>query len=236
MEKTLYRNEHDKMIAGVASGLADYMQVEITIVRLLFVLSAIFLAGIGLVAYIVMWIIVPVKFDPSATFSKFDDYFKNNPNAANAPGAGPNTFNNSTPPFTSWNQPPTATQEKKPFETETNFADFPKPNGTGRTVAGLVLVIIGCFFMLREFDLIPSFLRIRNLWPVLLIAIGASIIAKSRRKNDWQSWEKQNPFNAAAPQNTTTQENVEVKESVPTAQDDANNDTQVEVNNKPENL
>lgn len=34
MEKKLFRNEHVKMIAGVASGLADYMQVEVTIVRL----------------------------------------------------------------------------------------------------------------------------------------------------------------------------------------------------------
>jgi len=54
MEKKLYRNEHDKAVAGVASGLADYMQIDVTIVRLLFVLTTIFLAGSGILAYIFM--------------------------------------------------------------------------------------------------------------------------------------------------------------------------------------
>ncbi|MGY3054753.1 phage shock protein C [Pedobacter sp. UYEF25] len=188
VEKRLFRNEHDKMIAGVASGLADYMQVEITIVRLLFVLSAIFMAGLGLVAYVVMWVIVPVNNDPAAKFSKFNDYFKNNPSA----GFGnPNAFEaqgNSAP---NWSQPITDTQEKKPFETQPDFTNFSKPNNSARTVVGLVLVVLGCFFMMREFDLIPDFFRVRNLVPVVLIAVGVSVIAKSRRKNDWATWQNQ---------------------------------------------
>jgi len=190
MEKKLFRNEHDKMIAGVASGLAEYMQVEVTIVRLLFALSTIFIAGGGLVAYIIMWIIVPVNNDPAAKFSKFNDYFnKNNPNPTPFgqadPFAGPAGSSN-----TNWSQPLNDSQ-KTPFETQAEFSKFNKPNDTGRTIGGLLLLVIGCFFLMREFDFIPDWFRFRNFWPVIFIVLGISIIAKSKRKNDWAAFQNQ---------------------------------------------
>ncbi|MFD2583522.1 PspC domain-containing protein [Pedobacter vanadiisoli] len=191
MEKKLFRNEHDKMIAGVASGLADYMQVEVTIIRLLFALSAIFMAGGGLIAYIVMWIIVPVNDDPAARFSKFNDYFsKKNPNAQPFGTADP--FAGSA--NQNWTQPVDG-GEKTPFETHADFAKFNKPNDTGRTIGGLVLLVVGCFFLMREMDFIPDWFSIRNLfrymWPLIFIALGISIIAKSKRKNDWTAFQNQ---------------------------------------------
>ncbi|QNN40875.1 PspC domain-containing protein [Pedobacter roseus] len=194
MEKKLFRNEHDKMIAGVASGLADYMQVEVTIIRLLFALSAIFMAGAGLIAYIIMWIIVPVNNDPAAKFSKFNDYFnKNNPNAN--PFATPDPFSGAAGTGNAnWTQPVDGTQ-KTPFETQANFGKFNKPNDTGRTIGGLVLLVVGCFFLMREMDFIPDWFSIRNLfrymWPLIFIALGVSIIAKSKRKNDWAAFQSQ---------------------------------------------
>lgn len=218
MEKKLFRNEHDKMIAGVASGLADYMQVEITIVRLLFVLSAVFLAGVGLVAYLVMWVILPVNNDPAAKFSQFSEYFKNNPGAGNFTNQNP--FENPSQP--NWTQPSQPFQEKKPFETQTEFTGIKKSPNTGRTVAGLLLVVIGCIFMLKEFDLIPDFLRLRNLWPVILIAFGISIIAKSRKKNEWQEWQEKE--NAAM--------NAKVSEDIPVQ---STEDIVINTENKSEN-
>ena len=46
------------MIAGVCGGLAEYFNVDATLVRVLFLLLAVF-GGTGLVIYVVMWIIVP---------------------------------------------------------------------------------------------------------------------------------------------------------------------------------
>lgn len=210
MEKKLFRNEHDKMIAGVASGLADYMQVEVTIVRLLFALSAIFMAGGGLVAYIIMWVIVPVNNDPAAKFSKFNDYFnKNNPNtpplgSAN-PFAGPAGSGN-----TNWTQPVSDAQ-KTPFETQAGFGKFNKPNDTGRTIGGLVLLVIGCFFLMRELDFIPDWFRFRNFWPVIFIVLGISIIAKSKRKNDWAAFQNQQTSNE--PKAETVTDAVVVEET-----------------------
>jgi len=56
--RRLTRNQKDKMIAGVCSGIADYMDVDSTIVRLLFAFALIF-AGTGLLIYLIMWIIMP---------------------------------------------------------------------------------------------------------------------------------------------------------------------------------
>jgi phage shock protein C len=55
--KRLKRSRRDKMIGGVCGGLADYFYVDPTIIRLVFVLAL--FAGIGILTYLIMWIIVP---------------------------------------------------------------------------------------------------------------------------------------------------------------------------------
>lgn len=196
MEKKLFRNEHDKMIAGVASGLADYLQVEVTIVRLLFVLSAIFLAGAGLIAYFVMWIILPVHFDPAAKYNKF---FGGNSNF--------DQFGNPIPqPNVNWSQPLNDQNQKAPFERPMDFNQLNKKNDNTRTIGGLILLVIGCFLLLREFDIIPYWFRLKNLWPIILIAIGVSIIAKSKSKNDWKNWEEKNANPNPTPTNNPMEE------------------------------
>ena len=56
--RKLYRSQTQRMIAGVCGGLAEYFNVDATLMRVLFLLLAVF-GGSGLVIYIVMWIIVP---------------------------------------------------------------------------------------------------------------------------------------------------------------------------------
>jgi phage shock protein C len=55
--RRLYRSRTDRMLGGVAGGLGDYFDVDPVLVRLAWVALA--FAGIGVVAYIVAWIIVP---------------------------------------------------------------------------------------------------------------------------------------------------------------------------------
>ena len=59
MEKKLYRNPRDKIIAGVCSGLAEYINIDPTIVRVIWALVG--LSGAGLVAYLVCALIIPEK-------------------------------------------------------------------------------------------------------------------------------------------------------------------------------
>ncbi|MEN9686439.1 MAG: hypothetical protein RLZZ28_2225 [Bacteroidota bacterium] len=56
----LYRNDNDKILGGVCSGLASYLKVDPTIVRLIFTLF-IFGGGSGFLLYILFWIILPSK-------------------------------------------------------------------------------------------------------------------------------------------------------------------------------
>ena len=59
MDKKLYRNTSNKMIAGVCSGLGEYLNIDATIVRLIWALIA--LSGAGLLVYLVAALIIPEK-------------------------------------------------------------------------------------------------------------------------------------------------------------------------------
>ena len=56
--KRLVRSTNDRKIAGVCAGLADYLDIDPIIVRVLWVL-AFFCAGTGLLAYIILWAVLP---------------------------------------------------------------------------------------------------------------------------------------------------------------------------------
>ena len=59
-KKKLYRIDEGKMIGGVCGGIADYFGLDVTIVRLGWVLLSIF-GGCGIIAYIIALIIMPRK-------------------------------------------------------------------------------------------------------------------------------------------------------------------------------
>ena len=56
--KQLRRSKTDRMLGGVCAGIANYLDVDPTIIRLLWVLW-IFLAGSGILAYLICWIVIP---------------------------------------------------------------------------------------------------------------------------------------------------------------------------------
>lgn len=59
-KKKLYRVTKGKKIAGVCGGIAEYFNVNVTIVRLVWILLTLF-AGCGLLAYIIAAIVIPRK-------------------------------------------------------------------------------------------------------------------------------------------------------------------------------
>ena len=59
MEKKLYRNSQNKMLAGVCSGLAEYINIDPTIVRVIWALVG--LSGTGIIAYLICALIIPDK-------------------------------------------------------------------------------------------------------------------------------------------------------------------------------
>ncbi|MBR1810570.1 MAG: PspC domain-containing protein [Clostridia bacterium] len=59
MKKKLYRSQTEKKFAGVCGGLAEYFDIDVTIIRLIWVLVSIFGAGSGLLAYIICALVIP---------------------------------------------------------------------------------------------------------------------------------------------------------------------------------
>ena len=60
MEKKLYKSRTDKKLDGVCAGVAEYLDIDPTVIRLLWILVTAF-AGAGLLAYIVAAIVMPRK-------------------------------------------------------------------------------------------------------------------------------------------------------------------------------
>jgi len=58
--KRLTRSRKDRMLAGICGGIADYMVVDPTVVRLIFALATFFTVLFpGVLIYLIMWIVVP---------------------------------------------------------------------------------------------------------------------------------------------------------------------------------
>jgi len=56
----LYRSTSDKVIGGVSGGLADYLNIDPVVIRILFVLLFLF-GGSGLLVYVILWIVIPAE-------------------------------------------------------------------------------------------------------------------------------------------------------------------------------
>ena len=58
--KRLYRSSKDKVLGGVCGGIAEYLGVDPVVVRLIWVVFSL-MWGLGLLVYILAWIIIPEK-------------------------------------------------------------------------------------------------------------------------------------------------------------------------------
>ncbi|MCX6049388.1 MAG: PspC domain-containing protein [Chloroflexi bacterium] len=60
IKRTLYRHPTDKLVGGVCGGLADYLGVDATLVRILWVVMTLVTSGGGFLAYLALWLLLPV--------------------------------------------------------------------------------------------------------------------------------------------------------------------------------
>ena len=151
-QKNLYRSKSDSVIAGVCGGLGEYFNTDPIIFRILFVLAVLF-AGGGFLVYIILWIAVPEE--KKTTFNTYKTNDMETENTKNE------NFDNET----IYNR-----DEKVPR---------PQKNSEGNIWGGLILITIGIIFLIDRF--VPN-IDFGDLWPVILIAIGAILIMKSYKK------------------------------------------------------
>lgn len=60
MTNRLYRSQTDRMLGGVCGGLAKYLQIDLTIIRLFFVVLTL-LGGFGPLLYLILWVVIPLE-------------------------------------------------------------------------------------------------------------------------------------------------------------------------------
>lgn len=60
MQKRLYRSRTERMIAGICGGLGEYLGIDPTIVRVVWVLISL-MAGIGVLLYVILWVVIPLE-------------------------------------------------------------------------------------------------------------------------------------------------------------------------------
>ena len=58
--KKLYRSKDDRMLAGVCGGIGEYLDIDPTVVRILWIVSAVF-GGVGILVYLLCAIVIPDK-------------------------------------------------------------------------------------------------------------------------------------------------------------------------------
>jgi len=71
-DKRLVRVREDRMVLGVAAGVANYVNIDPVLVRLLFVLLAL-ASGWGVLIYIILALVMPEVDEPSAKANYFDE-------------------------------------------------------------------------------------------------------------------------------------------------------------------
>lgn len=118
--KGIYRSRTDVVIGGVAAGIANSLNIDPVIVRLIFVLLLIF-GGSGLLLYIILWIVLPEE-----RFNQAQSYSENSRNMETEPKTNPEQEKRATP-----NVPP-------------------KQKNDGNLIAGIILIALGAIFLLER--------------------------------------------------------------------------------------
>jgi phage shock protein PspC (stress-responsive transcriptional regulator) len=155
MPTRLERSTTNKVIAGVCGGIAEYLQVDATLVRVFFVVGSFVTAGFGLLGYVVLVVLMPLPGQP-APFVKTSDV-----TTSTLEGAA------STDPMVSQRVVPPP-------------AD-PEAAGRRRAAFGLVLIALGVIFLFGNTGVF-RIVRWDLVWPLVLIAIGALLLAQRVRR------------------------------------------------------
>lgn len=162
----LYRSANHRVIGGVAGGLAEYFDIDPVIARIVFILLSL-VGGGGLLVYIILWIVLPVNAAQKYAFHQSQPGYRPAGSAASEAPLGADS--------TEWKDG-TETSTKEPLNYEV------KHNRTGGLIGGLILISLGCLFLVERF--VPN-IDFGDLWPIMLVVVGAILIATNlsgRRK------------------------------------------------------
>jgi phage shock protein PspC (stress-responsive transcriptional regulator) len=171
MSKKLYRSKNDRMIAGVCGGLADYFNVDSSLVRLA-VLFIFLFQGIGLIAYIIAWLVMseePVKNE----YRMPDDYYieeqKKQESKNQQQSYKADTDQDRSENFNQEN----GTESEKEYYQQYHDQNKDNSNNNRRKLFAVIMILVGSIFLI---DIWVPDLYWERYWPLILIAAGALML------------------------------------------------------------
>ena len=152
MPKRLTRDTRHAVLGGVAAGFAQYLEVDPVLARLAIVLLA-FVNGLGILFYLVCWLIMPRADAVGAT----------SPVATAAAGFE-------------------GLREAGSQIAAEVRQGVPDP-AAAQLAIGSVLIVAGGLLLMHNLGWLhwPHWMRFETLWPLLLVALGVGLVTKSRR-------------------------------------------------------
>ncbi|MGD8375040.1 MAG: PspC domain-containing protein [Acidobacteriota bacterium] len=187
MSGRLTRNTRQAVVAGVASGLGDYLEVDPVLVRLAFVFLC-FFGGSGILLYLIAWALIPRDGDavgPAAGEGPPPQGASPGEPSGDAPRTGPGQED--VPPLERLAHEATEAGARVAREASqagrraaaTVREHLPRNAGRGRLVFGIILIIVGMLFLMDRF--LPfRWFWLWDLWPLGLIAVGLMILLNAR--------------------------------------------------------
>jgi phage shock protein PspC (stress-responsive transcriptional regulator) len=161
MNKKLHRSQTDKIFAGVCGGLADYFDIDATIIRLLFILIVAF-GGSGLIVYLLLWLIMPKSSNEPAiiTEEKVKEVAQEIKERAEE-------FRENIK------------KDDSQSRAHNHSRDLNRRRGG---LFGWVLLVLGLVFLFNSFA--PTWMRVHffSYWPLILVFLGLIMIVNSNKK------------------------------------------------------
>lgn len=155
MPDRLQRSTTNRVWTGVAGGIAEYFQIDPTLVRVLFVIATILTGGLFFIVYIALIVLMPL------------------------PGQrGPFDSSTTTPPASGTATDPASSASLTPSSMP--YRHSPEAAARRREGAGWLLVALGVVFLLANAGAF-RFVDFRYIWPIALIALGAFIVLQRSR-------------------------------------------------------
>ena len=168
--RRLYRCRHDRQLAGVAAGMAEYLDLDPTVVRILWILSA-FVGGFTIILYIILAFVMPLEPLPM-TAGVAAGMAPGTEAAMDPSGADLTALAATGSDTTTWTAP---------------AAHEHRTRGEGRIGFGLgvVLVVFGAIALVGP--AFPGWVTGIALGPAFLVAIGVALVIVATRRGATES-------------------------------------------------
>ena len=199
MSQRLFRSRDDRMLAGVAGGLAELWDADPSLVRIVWALLIPLTGGVALVVYIVMAIVVPEEDGGSwaeqaigwagqgtapATAGSAPVAAQDSALTGAEPGSGPAATADPAAPgsLAGWPQSRAeirARQRADRWEARAaRRSDRSHDGRSAATIVGVLLILVGAWYLIREF--LPT-IDFDWFWPLVLVGLGVLVLVLAVR-------------------------------------------------------